>query len=86
MAHSFPIVKDPSIFSTILSQLETFIYVAPPKGTPALKIAESVLEGAKQIGVKSFLTPEDFLKGNPKLNLGFAAQLFHARYCDSLSL
>jgi hypothetical protein len=72
------------VFSILLAELETFLYEVAPPGTAPLKIAEGVLDGASKIGVKSFLTPQDFLRCNPKLHLGFAAQLFHARHGLSL--
>jgi len=46
------------------------------------KRAEKVIEWAKRIletDQSIFVTPEDIISGNPRLNLAFAATLFHAR-------
>lgn len=39
-----------------------------------------VIEAAKILGVKTFTSPKDLCSGNPRLAMGFAAQLFNARH------
>lgn len=42
-----------------------------------LKRAESMLQQADRLGCRQFVTPTDVVKGNPKLNLAFVANLFN---------
>ncbi|PIK54826.1 putative fimbrin-like [Apostichopus japonicus] len=39
--------------------------------------AESVLRNADVIGCRAFVTPNDIVKGNSKLNMAFVANLFN---------
>ncbi|XP_068601109.1 plastin-3 [Brachionichthys hirsutus] len=39
--------------------------------------AESMLQQADRLGCRQFVTPADVVKGNPKLNLAFVANLFN---------
>eukprot|EP01121_Diplochlamys_sp_Union-15-3_P020010 TRINITY_DN7676_c0_g1_i1.p1 TRINITY_DN7676_c0_g1~~TRINITY_DN7676_c0_g1_i1.p1 ORF type:complete len:534 (+),score=129.36 TRINITY_DN7676_c0_g1_i1:77-1678(+) len=73
-------IKDSEAYTILLNQ------IAPKdKGvnTDALKVsdqnkrAEMVLDNADKIGCKKFLKPRDIVKGNPKLNLAFVANLFN---------
>lgn len=41
------------------------------------KRADKMLNGADRIGCRKFLTPKDVVKGHPKLNLAFVANLFN---------
>lgn len=42
-----------------------------------LKRAESMLQQADKLGCRQFVTPADVVRGNPKLNLAFVANLFN---------
>ncbi|KAJ8266446.1 hypothetical protein GJAV_G00130520 [Gymnothorax javanicus] len=42
-----------------------------------LQRAESMLQQADRLGCRQFVTPTDVVKGNPKLNLAFVANLFN---------
>uniref|UniRef100_A0A4W4ELK8 Calponin-homology (CH) domain-containing protein n=1 Tax=Electrophorus electricus TaxID=8005 RepID=A0A4W4ELK8_ELEEL len=42
-----------------------------------LKRAESMLEQADRLGCRQFVMPTDVVRGNPKLNLAFVANLFN---------
>lgn len=45
--------------------------------TDDLKRAEAMLQQADRLGCRQFVTPTDVVKGNPKLNLAFVANLFN---------
>lgn len=42
-----------------------------------LKRAECMLEQAERLGCRQFVMPTDVVRGNPKLNLAFVANLFN---------
>lgn len=42
-----------------------------------LKRAELMLEQAERLGCRQFVMPADVVRGNPKLNLAFVANLFN---------
>lgn len=42
-----------------------------------LKRAESMLDQADRLGCRQFVMPADVVRGNPKLNLAFVANLFN---------
>lgn len=42
-----------------------------------LKRAEAMLQQADRLGCRQFVTPNDVVSGNPKLNLAFVANLFN---------
>lgn len=42
-----------------------------------LSLAQRVIDGARALGVETFLRASDILSGNPRLALGFTAQLFN---------
>eukprot|EP01120_Amphizonella_sp_Union-15-10_P011300 TRINITY_DN474_c0_g2_i1.p1 TRINITY_DN474_c0_g2~~TRINITY_DN474_c0_g2_i1.p1 ORF type:complete len:522 (-),score=107.79 TRINITY_DN474_c0_g2_i1:73-1638(-) len=74
-------IKDSEAYTILLNQ------IAPKdKGvnTDALSVkdvnkrAELVLDNADKIGCRKFLKPRDIVKGNPKLNLAFVANLFNS--------
>uniref|UniRef100_A0A672Q2K1 Plastin-2-like n=1 Tax=Sinocyclocheilus grahami TaxID=75366 RepID=A0A672Q2K1_SINGR len=80
-------IKDSKAYYNILSQ------VAPKgdeEGVPAipidmsgirekdeLKRAETMLEQAERLGCRQFVTATDVVRGNPKLNLAYVANLFN---------
>jgi len=71
-------IKDSEAYTILLNQL------APDKcGKEALKKtdltdrANDVLNNADKIGCKKFVKASDIVKGNPKLNLAFVANLFN---------
>jgi len=71
-------IKDGEAYTYLLNQL------APDKCSKAplneqdpLKRAGMVLDGAEKLDCRKFVTPRDIVKGNPKLNLAFVANLFN---------
>lgn len=42
-----------------------------------MKRAEAMLQQADRLGCRQFVTPNDVVSGNPKLNLAFVANLFN---------
>jgi len=46
-----------------------------------LKEQKKVLDNADKLGCKKFVKPSDIVKGNPKLNLAFVANLFNTHPC-----
>lgn len=42
-----------------------------------LQRAEAMLEQAERLGCRQFVMPADVVRGNPKLNLAFVANLFN---------
>ncbi|KAJ8050564.1 Plastin-3 [Holothuria leucospilota] len=72
-------IKDSEVYSILLHQIA-------PKENPLSYIslvpdhherAESVLQNADVIGCRAFVTPNDIVKGNQKLNMAFVANLFN---------
>lgn len=72
-------IKDSEVYSILLHQ------IAPPDnplgyislGPDHTQRAESVLRNADVIGCRAFVTPNDIVKGNSKLNMAFVANLFN---------
>jgi len=71
-------IKDSECYTILLNQLKPD--VCDKKALNASDLtqrANLVLENADKIGCKKFLKPSDIVKGNPKLNLAFVANLFN---------
>jgi len=71
-------IKDSENYTVLLNQL------APDKcnknalkESDLTKRATMVLDNADKLGCKKFVRPNDIVKGNPKLNLAFVANLFN---------
>jgi len=73
-------IKDSEAYTFLLSQIAPAEYGVD---TSALDIlddtqrAEAVLNNADKLGCRKFVTARDIVKGNPKLNLAFVANLFN---------
>uniref|UniRef100_A0A4W4ENM5 Lymphocyte cytosolic plastin 1 n=1 Tax=Electrophorus electricus TaxID=8005 RepID=A0A4W4ENM5_ELEEL len=72
-------IKDSKAYYNLLNQVapkgdEDDI---PPIEKDDLKRAESMLEQADRLGCRQFVMPTDVVRGNPKLNLAFVANLFN---------
>jgi len=71
-------VKDAQPYLALLEQIAPHVV---PKGVyqepDARTRAQYVCDYAKQLGCGGFLTPEDILQGNEKLNMAFTAYLFN---------
>lgn len=50
---------------------------ASPQEKDDLKRAECMLDQADRLGCRQFVMPADVVRGNPKLNLAFVANLFN---------
>lgn len=48
-----------------------------PQEKDDLKRAECMLDQADRLGCRQFVMPADVVRGNPKLNLAFVANLFN---------
>jgi len=74
-------IKDAECYAVILSQISpnkissSDLEAAFREANP-LKRAEIVLEWAERLGCRKFVTAQDVIDGNPKLNLAFVATLF----------
>jgi len=71
-------IKDSEAYTILLNQLSPDKCNKSPLQTNDLtQRATKVLEQADKIGCRKFLQPADIVKGNPKLNLAFVANLFN---------
>jgi len=70
-------IKDSENYTILLNQLSSQCG-KEPLGEPDLtKRAELVLQNADKLDCRQFVHPRDIVKGNPKLNLAFVANLFN---------
>ncbi|GMH94672.1 hypothetical protein TrVE_jg1997 [Triparma verrucosa] len=67
-------LKDSECYSILLNQITKCGLVGA--GDDKAK-ATQVIANANAMGVESFIQPNDIVKGNKKLNLGFCAQIFN---------
>ncbi|KAI9739045.1 MAG: Fimbrin, actin-bundling protein [Cirrosporium novae-zelandiae] len=71
-------VKDGENYTVLLNQLAPETCSRGPLQTrDLLQRAEQVLENADKLDCRKFLTPSSLVKGNPRLNLAFVANLFN---------
>lgn len=71
-------IKDSEAYTIVLSQIAPNQCDTSPLNEPDLtKRAELTLQNADKIGCRKFVKPRDIVKGNPKLNLAFVANLFN---------
>ncbi|PIK35186.1 hypothetical protein BSL78_27988 [Apostichopus japonicus] len=71
-------IKDSEVYSILLHQIaprNPLGYIS--LGPDHTQRAESVLRNADVIGCRAFVTPNDIVKGNSKLNMAFVANLFN---------
>jgi hypothetical protein len=68
----------PDVFLALLCQLNPAVTRAIGSNESPLDVAQRVVDAANAIGVKTFLSAIDLQLGNPRLALGFAAQIFNA--------
>ncbi|XP_022091857.1 plastin-3-like [Acanthaster planci] len=72
-------IKDSEVYDKLLRQ------IAPkeiqlghvPQSAPPLDRAEAVLDNAELMKCRQFVTPQDVVNGNQKLNMAFVANLFN---------
>lgn len=71
-------IKDSEAYTILLNQLApNQCSRAPLQQSDPLKRAEMVLDNADKLECRKFVTARDIVKGNPKLNLAFVANLFN---------
>jgi len=71
-------IKDSENYTVLLNQIAPNSCSRGPLNEPdQTKRAEQVLQNADKIDCRKFVTPKDIVKGNPKLNLAFVANLFN---------
>lgn len=71
-------LKDSVIYCHLLNQLAPERCTLSPLDEEDLFLrAKKVLTVAEPIGCRKYLTPHELVKGNPRLNLAFMANLFH---------
>ncbi|XP_078372345.1 uncharacterized protein LOC144656011 isoform X2 [Oculina patagonica] len=71
-------LKDSAIYCHLLNQLAPERCILSPLDEEDLFVrAKKVLAMAELIGCRKYLTPHELVKGNPRLNLAFLANLFH---------
>uniref|UniRef100_A0A0L8GZM9 Plastin-2 n=1 Tax=Octopus bimaculoides TaxID=37653 RepID=A0A0L8GZM9_OCTBM len=73
-------IKDSEAYSYLLHQIsprENGVTLDPLKENDLNKRAEYMLQEADKIGCRSFITPNDVVNHNYKLNLAFVANLFN---------
>jgi len=69
-------IVDSEIYSTLLHQLSPSQCDVVTESDPHDRAAH-VIRNAHNLGAEVFIKPNDIVKGNKKLNLGFVAQLFN---------
>ncbi|KAG0654149.1 Fimbrin, actin-bundling protein [Maudiozyma exigua] len=71
-------VKDGENYTVLLNQLAPDLCsVAPLQTSDLMQRAEQILDNADKLECRKYLTPGALVKGNPKLNLAFVANLFN---------
>lgn len=71
-------VKDSSAYIRLMHRMAPDICTLEALNEPdLLKRAEMMLSSAELLGCRTFVTPEDVVAGNEKLNLAFVASMFH---------
>jgi len=71
-------IKDSEAYTILLNQLDKEkCGKHPMQESDLTKRAELVLQNADKLGCRKFVKPTDIVKGNPKLNLAFVANLFN---------
>lgn len=71
-------IKDGENYTVLLNQLAPKkCSKAPLQTNDVNQRAEEVLQNADKLGCRKFVTARDIVKGNPKLNLAFIANLFN---------
>jgi len=71
-------IKDSENYTILLNQLKPQECGREPlQEGDVNKRADMVLKNADKIGCKKFVSPKDIVKGNPKLNLAFVANIFN---------
>ena len=69
-----PDLNDSESYSILLNQISKCGLVPPGS---SMARATKVIQNANVLGVEAFIQPNDIVKGNKKLNLGFVAQIFN---------
>lgn len=71
-------IKDSEAYAIVLSQIAPNQCDRSPLNESDLtERAEKTLQQADKLGCRKFVKPRDIVKGNPKLNLAFVANLFN---------
>eukprot|EP01095_Lingulamoeba_sp_RSL-Kostka_P003925 TRINITY_DN15041_c0_g1_i1.p1 TRINITY_DN15041_c0_g1~~TRINITY_DN15041_c0_g1_i1.p1 ORF type:complete len:518 (-),score=223.23 TRINITY_DN15041_c0_g1_i1:166-1719(-) len=70
-------IKDGENYTVLLNQLAPKKCSKDPLNLNVDDRAEAVLVNADKLGCRKYVTARDILKGNPKLNLAFVANLFN---------
>jgi plastin-1 len=76
-------IKDSEAYTILLNQLDSRCNKAALNESDPTKRAELVLTNADILGCRKFVRAKDIVKGNPKLNLAFVANLFNT--CPGLA-
>jgi len=71
-------VKDGKAYATLLHQIAPGVCKGESLNQPTpVATATAVLKDTANLGIQSFITSRDIVKGNPKLNLAFTASIFN---------
>lgn len=72
-------IKDSEVYTLLLKQVAPYNECTdePMKEQDPTERAEKMLQEADKIGCRKFISARDVVKGNPKLNLAFVANLFN---------
>jgi len=70
-------IKDSENYTVLLSQLDSRCDKSALALSDPVARANKVLDNADKLGCKKFVKASDIVKGNPKLNLAFVANLFN---------
>jgi hypothetical protein len=74
-------IHDSEVYTIVLHQIAPESCTkAPSNESDLVKRAEGALKEADKIGCRKFLTPNQIVKGNQRLNLAFVANLFNTRH------
>lgn len=70
-------IKDSENYTVLLHQLDKKCDKSALQISDPTQRAERMLQQADKLGCRKFIKPKDVVKGNPKLNLAFVANLFN---------
>ncbi|GAM22511.1 hypothetical protein SAMD00019534_056860 [Acytostelium subglobosum LB1] len=71
-------IKDSECYTVLLNQLAPGqCDLSPLSTSDPMERAKLLLDNAEKINCRKFVRPNDIVKGNPKLNLAFVANLFN---------
>jgi hypothetical protein len=72
-------VTDPNILCALLNQLDAELCPLPPANCSPILAARTAIWNLQSLGCITFAQPKDLCSGNPRLIMGFVAQVFNTK-------